>query len=349
MSFLRPTLSELVAQGATDVDARLPGADSRLRRSVLDVLVRMHAGGMDGLHGALVYLSRQLMPDTAEAEYLDRWATIWGVSRKAAAPATGSLTVTGVVGAIVPAGTELARVDGLRFRTDDRVVLAGTAAAIAVTAASAGAAGVTAAGASLTFTSPVSGVGAAALAAGGLGGGADEESDASLLARLLTRIRTPPNGGAAADWVAWALELPAATRAWAYPAWTGPGTVGVTFVCDGRDDIIPLAPDLAAMAALIEPLRPVAATPVIFAPTRLPVDLLISATPDNPGVRVAIAAEMADLFRREAQPGGTMYLSRLNEAISLAAGEYDHVLRAPAANVVAPPGFMPMLGAVSWQ
>ncbi len=349
MTFLRPSLSALIDRSEADIAARLVGADARLRRSVLAVLARTHAAGMDGLYGHLTFLSRQLMPDTAEAEYLDRWSTIWDVSRKPAAAAIGDVTVTGVAGAIVPAGSVLARIDGAQFVTIARAVLIGGTATIAVAASIAGAAGVTAAGGRLTFASPVSGVNAVAITNDGLGSGADEESDSALLARLLSRIRTPPQGGSRFDFVAWALTYPAATRAWCYPDWMGAGTVGVTFVCEGRGDIIPLEADIDAMAALIEPLRPVTAKAVVFAPTPLPIDLLIGATPDNADVRAAIVEELADLFRREAEPGGTIYISRINEAISLAAGEYDHRLYSPAGNIVAPAGLLPMLGEVRWQ
>lgn len=349
MTFIRPPLSDLITRTEADIDARLPGADSRLRRSTLAVLARAHGGAIDGLYGALSFYARQLMPDTAEAEYLDRWSSVWGVSRKAAAVASGSVAVTGVVGAIVPAGSELMRVDGALFRTTGQTLIGAAGALLDIEAVSAGAAGVTAKGAQLTFTSPVSGVSAVAVAAAGLGNGADEETDAALLARLLTRIRTPPNGGAASDWVSWALEVPGVTRAWAYSAWMGAGSVGLTFVCDGRANIIPLQADLDAVAAHIEPLRPVTAKPVVFASEPFYLDFLIGLTPDTAATRAAVQAELADLFLREAEPGGTMYVSRLREAVSLAAGEFDHRMHSPAGNVVAPRGSMPMIGEIRWQ
>lgn len=121
-----------------------------------------------------------------------------------------------------------------------------------------------------------------------------------------------------------------------------------TFVHDGRDDVLPQEADLVAMRTHIDALRPVTATAVVFAPTAYLVRPLISVTPDTPAVRAAIAAELADLFRREAEPGGVLLLSRMNEAISLAAGEYDHVLLSPAGNVVAPPGYLPVLAGPQW-
>ncbi|RYY25251.1 MAG: baseplate J/gp47 family protein [Sphingomonadales bacterium] len=348
MTLSRPTLSALDRRIAADFDAHMKGADSRLRRSFLSVLARSNAGAFDGVYALLGWLARQLMPDTAEKEFLERHSTTWGVPRKAAGRAAGTIEIGGIVGAIVPIGAELVRVDGARFVTTERVVLAATTGSVSVEAMDAGVAGVTAEDVELTFAATPSGINAIAIAGAGLSGGADEETDAALLARLLTRIRTPPNGGAAADWETWALQLPGVTRAWAFPNWTGPGTVGVTFVLDGREDILPLEADLEAMTDHIDLLRPVTATPVIFAATPFMVNPLITVTPDTADVRAAIVAELSDLFQREAEPGGSMYVSRMREAISLAVGEFDHVLRSPAANPVAPAGYIPMLGTVTF-
>lgn len=348
MTFVRPTLSMLIARILGDFDTRLPGADSRLRRSVLDVLGRTHAGATDGLYGYLDTIAKSVLPETAEGSELDRRAATWGIVRKASAPARGSVTLAGIDDAVVRAGTILQRLDGARYRTITRVVIAAGAATVSVEAIDAGASGIVPPGGQLTFISPVSGVQAIAIATDGLTGAGDEEADTALRSRLLERIRTPRRGGAAADWVAWALEVPGVTRAWVYPNWTGPGTVGLTFVHDDREDIVPEPADLDIVAEHIEPLRPVTAQPVIFAPTPLAVNFLIRITPDTLAVRQAIAAELDDFFAREAEPGGTGYKSRFDEAISLAAGEFDHKVLAPVANVVAPAGSLPVLGTLAW-
>lgn len=348
MSFNRPTLTELRDRAIADLNGALPGADSRLRRSVLSVLAKTHAGAMYLFYGALSWVARQLMPDTAEAEHLARWAAIWGVDRKAASGSSGTVSVTGVDGAIVPAGSQLRRVDGTSFRTTAAVTIGVDGALAPVQSIDVGAASVTPAGTALQFSVPVSGVNVAAVA-GVLTGGADEESDDDLLARLLTRIRTPPNGGAAADWVAWALAFGGVTRAWSFPGWMGPGTVGVTCVFDGREDILPLEADLDALTAYLEPLRPVTATAVLFAPQPAYVNPVIRVSPDTPEIRAAITAELIDLFRREAKPGGTMYFSRMVEAISLAAGEHNHLLLSPATNLTFDAPDMPTLGDIAWD
>ncbi len=348
MTFIRPTLSELIERDRSDLETRLPGADARLRNSVLDVLARMHAGAAAGLYGYLDYLARQILPDTAEGDFLARHAVVWGIRRKAATPATASASVTGVNGSTVLAGAELQRLDGARYAVTAPATIAGGTATLAIEAVEAGLTGQVAPGTQLTFTSPVVGVAAEALVTAALLAGSDEEDDASLLARLLDRIQRPPQGGTANDYVQWALAQPGVTRAWAYGQWLGLGTVGLTFVMDGREDILPLVGDVAAVQAAVDLLRPVTAALTVFAPAVQAVDFVIRVDPDNAAVRAAIEGELADLFAREAEPGGTLYRSRVGEAISLAAGEYRHTVELPDHDVEAAPGTLLVPGTVTF-
>ena len=104
MSFERPTLSQLIARIEDDITARLPGADSRLRRNALNVLARTYAGAIHGSYGLLDDISR-FLPDVAEADRLARWASIFGLARKAAVAASGAAAITGANGVTVPAGS----------------------------------------------------------------------------------------------------------------------------------------------------------------------------------------------------------------------------------------------------
>lgn len=158
MSFTRPTLSELIEQARADIEARLPGADARLPVSVFDVLARIQAAGSHGLYGYLAWLAAQLFPDTAEAEYLERLASIWAVARKAASYAAGTVDFTGADGTDIPAGTTLRRSDGAEYTTDALVTIAAGVASAAVTAVEAGAAGNLAAAATVNLVSPIAGI-----------------------------------------------------------------------------------------------------------------------------------------------------------------------------------------------
>ena len=351
MPFSRPDIQTLIDRIASDIETRLPGADARLRRSVLAALARAQAGAAHGLHGHLDWLARQLMPDTAETEHLERWASIWGVARKPATPAAGTVTFSGADGSTIPAGTTLARADGAEYTTDAAASIAGGVASVAVTASLPGVAGNAAAGTKLSLSAPVAGVqGQATVDAPGLAGGADTETDAALRGRLLDRIRSAPHGGNANDYVQWALEVPGVTRAWVYPAELGLGTVTVRFVAD--DDPagpIPSQTLVDAVAAHIDALRPVTAAVSVVAPTPAPLDLTIRLTPNNPAVQAAVRAEIDDMLRREAVPGGAILLSHINEAISIAAGETDHALVSPTADVTHATGELAVLGTITWQ
>lgn len=350
MAFQRPTLNEIIERTFADLTSRLALQGALLRRSVVGVLARVLAGASHMLHGHLEWIARQAIPDTAD-EWLPRWAAIWGITRKDAEFAEGSVTFTGTIGGtVIPAGTVLRRSDGVEYTTQADATIAGGTATATVKASEAGSAGNADAGTTLTLVFPIAGVGSSAtVAAGGLTNGSDVESDDDLRARLLARIQQPPHGGAAFDYEQWALEVPGVTRAWVYPLHLGPGTVGVTFVRDDDASIIPDAAEVAAVQAHIDQKRPVTADVYVFAPVADPLNFTIQLNPDTAAVRAAVEAELRDLILREAEPGGTLYLSRIREAISVAAGEFDHVLVSPAADVVSATGHIATFGGITWQ
>jgi uncharacterized phage protein gp47/JayE len=202
----------------------------------------------------------------------------------------------------------------------------------------------------LSLVSPVSGVQAQASAALGLAGGTDTETDASLRQRLLLRIRKPPKGGAADDYEGWALDYcPGVTRAWTSPKELGTGTVTLRFVMDATyADGIPQAEDVAMVQAVLETLRPVTAELYVVAPVPQALGLSIRLTPDLASVRAAVEAELLDMLRSEAVPGGTILISHVREAISIALGETDHVLLAPTEDVVCAAGEIAVVGDIDW-
>ena len=355
MPFDRPTLDALQTQTEAELASRL-GLPALLPRSVLLALARVQAGVAHGLHGHLAWVARQILPDTADGEVLERHASIWGITRKPATFAEGTVIVTGALGAHVPTGARLQRADGLEFEVGAEAVLeldgSGTQS-VDVFARAPGAASDTAAGLELSFTSPVAGVQLVTVVEEpGLEGGADPESDDALRERLLQRLQSPPQGGAEGDWIRWALEVPGVTRAWAIPHHMGLGTVGVPIAAD--DDPSGPAPsqDLLdeVLAYLESPERkPVTATPVVFAPTLVPLDPVIQLVPDTPLVRNQVVASLEALLLREGGPGSTLRVSRVREAISTTPGELDHVLVAPAADLELATGELAVLGDVTWQ
>jgi len=360
MPYPRPTLPTLVGTSAQDIQTRVPGADALLPVSFLGVLPRVLGGGFHGQYGNIAYLAKQLMPDTAEADYLARWASIWGVQRKRAQAAQFQITISGAPGADIPAGTGLNRSDQAQFTTNaDAGIATGTTSAVAtVTAGVAGSAGNTPAGSQLSFGAGIQNVQTTATVGAQIVAGTDDETDASLLARLLFRIQNPPQGGAATDYVIWATDQPGVTRAWVYPLWLGAGTVGVTFVMDDRTVIFPQPADVTAIQAALDILRPVTAKLIVFAPAQAPINPTIHLLgADTPAIRAAVSAELADYVARVALPGamagqpaqGSIYLTQLEEAIGSATGIVDYELIGPTANMVMVPGQMATLGTVTFE
>lgn len=349
MAFQRPALTEIIQRVQADMSRFVGVAGAVLRRSVVGVIGRAIAGASHELHGRLDYIARQVIPDTAEDDQLQRWANVWGVQRKSAEYAGGQVTFTGVAGSTVPQGAILQRQDGALFATSADCHLALGSGTVAVLAMEAGAAGNTDSAVTLTLQQPVSGVQpSATVTAGGIDGGSDTESDDELRARLLDRIRQPPHGGAAFDYVRWAREVPGVTRAWVYPMEMGAGTVTVRFVRDNDDDMIPDTSEVTEVYSYIEARRPVTAELFVVAPVAVELDLTIQVNPNTSAVRDAITAELADMIRREAVPGGTILISHIREAVSIAAGEFDHVVVSPAANVTHTTGQIAVIGDITF-
>lgn len=352
--FQRPTLPQLIVRAQADIEARLPDSKPQARRSLLSGVAHMHADAAQGLYGYISWVADQILPDTADSEWLERHA-LWraGLTPVAAVASTGNATLSGTNGATVDAGTQLQDADGAIYTTNAiATIVAGTATA-AVTAQTAGAAGNLAEGAILTFVSPVAGVQAQVLvAAGGLTGGADNETPERLLARLANVMQTPPQGGTIDDYVVWALAAhPNVTRAWAEENTMGAGTVVTRFMTDNATvNGIPDAGTVATVLAYISARRPAGlAGCYVVAPIADPLAMTIKLSPNTSAVQLAAAAEIADVLLREAAPGGTILISHLNEAISLTAGETDHLIVTPAADITHTAGHIAVPGTITWQ
>ncbi|NWB92340.1 baseplate J/gp47 family protein [Pseudomonas agarici] len=350
MPFARPTLPELIDRVTTDISGRVTGVQSAvLRRSLLGILARSEAGAVHMLYGFLEWAAKQAIIDTAEKEYLERWAAIWKVFRKSADYSTGAALLTGAIGSTLPSGTILQRQDGVQYRVLEDGAFTGSTLQATVVAIESGTNGDTPAGTPLFLLSPVAGVQSTGSTATDIEGGLDSETDPQLLSRLLKRIRQPPHGGAASDYELWALEVTGVTRVWVYPLQMGAGTVTVLFVCDGDADIIPAPEKVAQVQAYIDERRPVTAEVFVAAPVPEPLNLAVSLSPNTAAVQAAVIAEVDDLISRDSMPGSPIYISRLREAVSIAAGESDNEITSPAADVTHATGHMAVSGTITFS
>jgi uncharacterized phage protein gp47/JayE len=352
MAFSIPDLNTTRQQIAADIEAHLPGTEARTRRSTLGVLAFALAGAVQGLHAHIDYRYRNFLPDElADAEGVERWARRFKLWYRAATAAGGLVTISGTPGSTLLAGTTLQFTQDQLYTVREDLTLTASTGQVAVDAATAGSAGNLPAGARLTLVSPVVGIqSAATVGADGLTGGADQEDLAGLRDRLHRRMAEPPQGGTLADYETWALESHTAiTRAWATEHEQGTGSVVVRVVCDNQDSPIPGAEVLEAAEAYIGERRPAGRRSVyVLPPVEAPVQYQIRAVPNTPQVRAAIEAELRDLHRREAEPGATLLLSHIREAVSLASGETDNEVLYPPADLAHGTGQMPTFGGITW-
>lgn len=353
MPFDRPPLAELIERGEAEVAARLELAPL-LPNSVLSVLARVLAGSSHGMHGHLDFNGRQVVPLTAEGADLDRHVDLFGQTRRGATAAFGFVDFTGTNGSNVPLGLTLTRADGRRFKTTASAVISGSAATVAVQDDLPGLAGDTAPSTPLSLSTPVAGVATATVDADGLAGGQDAETDQDLRDRFREFVSARPQGGSVADYVTWSKEVGGVTRVFVRPGYQGLGTVGV-FVVTDDDPLGPIpSPALVAevQARIDDPTRrdsrPVTAQVTVYAPTEVPTAFTLHVEPDVQSVRDAVTEALRDMLRASAEPGATLKLNKVNEAISTSPGEEDHVLAVPAADLATGPAELRTLGTVTF-
>lgn len=359
MTLQRPTLPEIQARVESEFNARLPGADATLRHSNLGVIAKVLAGASHGQHAHLDWIALQILPDTATGEFLERHADTYGVRRRLASLASGTVRVTGADGIAIPAGTRIARSDGVEFEVTEGGNIANGQADLSIQARQVGATSNTPINATLRLQTTIAGADSEATALVEIAGGADAESDADLRKRLLLRIQEPPQGGAAHDYVQWALQVPGVTRVWVAPRELGTGTVTVRFMMDdvraefggapqGDNSPAPTG-DIALVYEHIGALRPVTAELFVVAPVLEPIDVTIEdLAPDTAEVRAAIEAELSAMLFNISRPGGTIPISKIWEAVSRAAGEDSHRVTSPVADVVLETGRIGVLGDISY-
>ncbi len=348
MPFQTPTLPELKARAKADLALQIGVLPSR---GVAHVLASIHAAAMRGLYLHQQTLAQDLFPDTAQADALERWAGIWGVTRTPAARAVGQVVFQGQAGAWVPLGLGLQSQRNQTYTTSQSGVLATNGqATLAVRADKGGAAGNLATGSTLTLSSTVLGVEPEArVATGGLVGGAPQETDDALRARLLARIRAQERLGSVADYKAWALAVPGVDRAWAFAHYGGEAGVVAVFITvpSTNDDPRANPAKLQEVQTALDALRPAGAVLRTLTPALLPVNVQASIAPLTPPLQTAVRAELANALHQAARPGASLARSVIEAAFARVEGLTSWNITRPREATQPAAGNLPVLGTVT--
>jgi uncharacterized phage protein gp47/JayE len=357
MPWVTPTLKETRILVRDKVKGNLEGADASIPNSILRVLADVSAGLCHLVLQYIDELAKELMPDTA-VRWLDRFGHMWlknadgTTGRKLATLAEGSVYLTGTTWTPVPIGQRLVGgVNGdVDYETTQTVFIAsgGAPTPAPCRALDPGAGGNLEPGSTMRVVNPGPGIDTDATVIT-MDHGVDEETTEELRARVLLRIRQPPQGGANIDYELWALGVPGVTRAWCYPLEMGMGTVTVRFMMDNlRADEggFPRQSDVNAVTQALDKLRPVAIKDMfVVAPIPRRVDVQIDRLiPDTPTVRAAIGVSLQLMLRDRAVPGQPIYAAWKNYAIMSAPGVISYTLTNAADDYMPSPGHMPVLG-----
>lgn len=378
MPYSRKTYSQLKTDVANDISGQLQGADPLLRKNILGVLGKIVSRMANLLYGYLDWIAKNAVPFSATAaEYILGWGGLKGVTLKNAtlAGSTGGAVtfINCTIGVPVPDATPLVRGDQFQFKTVGLATVDGTGTLVAnVIAINPGGAGNSPVNTVLTLGTAIAGMQSSGKVSTAITGGSDTETIDAYKSRMLQVYQNPPQGGAAADYKIWALQVPGVTRAWVYPLAMGPGTVTVRFMMDiaeagnggfpvGTDGVAaaetratPATGDQLAVANYIYGDINTARQPVgalVYAVSPIPDVIAFTIahiSTVGADVKAAIAAAIDGVFLEFGVPGGTIDLSDLEAAIAAVPGTEGFVITVPSDNIVLPAGNLPQRGVITY-
>ena len=356
MPFEIPSLDKLSRDLAANMAAELPETSPYVWPNNLRILLKSLVPAFRAVYIRMSWLYDQAFVSTAETEALERKGSDYGVTRLAATYAGGSVLATTDLGTIIPAGARLLwGATGAGFLTIVSTTATAATSSLLLQAEDTGPAGNLAPGSTLVFETPISGASATVTVDDvGLSGGSDIESDASLRARILDKIRTAPHGGSPSEWITWTLDHPGVTNVFVQRATPVPGAVTILFMMYGvYADGLPHAGDVAGVLAMLQDMAPSDVDIHVAAPTGRPVDVTVRISPDTPAYQEAVTSELKAMFRRRATPGSALQefifaRSWIGEAVSIAMGDSFHLVSLPADDVICGAGEIATLASVTF-
>ncbi len=345
MTFPIPGLLEIIKRGESDYKFETGSDASALQGRYERALVKSQAGHASLMYQHVAWGVRQFFVRFADDEgMLVSKAASFGVDRKPASRAEGTIQMNGTGGTVVPKGFRFIRADGEPFEmiAEQTIVLGFE---FNLRAVNPGAAGNTEAGIEFFAQEPLTGLSAAAPVIQKFKGGLDAEGIEDLRSRLLFRLANPPGGGTLADYKRWAWEVPGVTRVWTYDMHPKIGDVYVLFTRDGdgaNDLIFPNAAQIASVQEYRDAKAPGGLPgPTVAAPIPKVLAMSLALMPDNATNRTAVEDAVRDMLYQRAKPpveaGTSFSRTWIAEAISGAPGEEEHSLTVPAGDIALAP------------
>lgn len=218
-----------------------------------------------------------VFPHTSWGRYLTLGASAHGIDRKLAVESQGEVVIKGSVGTTIARGSQFSTDDNTVFVTRQDYTIGSTGAVTAVIyAQNAGVVGNVAEGAIKNIPLSIPGV-ASVNNAAATHDGYDEESDESLLNRLLLHVRNPGTSGNSSHYREWSLAVPGVGAVKVQPLWNGNGTVRVLILDVNKDAASESL--IKQVSEYIEVRRPIGATVTVVAPMIQSINIEVSVKP----------------------------------------------------------------------
>lgn len=318
-----------------------------------DLAARLYAAAaqLQALHHQAQWVLEQSFPQTAQGLYLEQHAALRGLTRSAAAYATGTIRFGSTGAAMdlpIQAGTICMTSSGIRFATTEDAALpcGSTYVDVPAQAVNAGSEGNVAAGTVTIMAAMPAGISACVNPAA-FRGGTDSEGDDALRARLLDSYKRLPNGGNAAYYEQTALSCAGVAAATAVGRPRGVGSVDV-YVASEQG--IPDQALLERIADQLQEQREISVDLRVLAPTARMVDIAAAILPAD-GVTLAEAKAQVDAALRDTFTGALLgkglTLAQLGDLLYHLDGVKNYRIIAPTGDLAASPAALPVLGEVT--
>ena len=178
------------------------------------------------LYSQMDYAISQAFLITAEGQFLTDKALEFGIERKNAQKAVGTVTFYGSNGIRIPKSTIVSTVKNLQFETIEEAVMEGDTIDLTVQAVNAGEEYNIDAYSIKSLSTSIAGITKVENKEVFVGGRLVEDDD-TLRSRTLTKINYPSASGNANHYKDWAYDVNGVGAAKVIPVWNGPGTVKV--------------------------------------------------------------------------------------------------------------------------
>jgi uncharacterized phage protein gp47/JayE len=356
MGFDVPSLDDISADLTANMEAELSGSAPAIWPNNLRIVLKSLAPAFRAAYVRMAWLYDQAFVSTAATEALERKGADFGVTRLPASYATGYIRAVTTVGAFIPQGTRILEpASGLAFEVTSDTTATETVTMVPVVAEDTGPLYNLIARTKMAYQTSPGGVSSAEVGTGGLTGGSDIETDASLRDRVLAKMRTAPHGGSPSEWIGWALQCPGVTNVFVQRATPAPGAVTILFMMYAvYANGIPAAADATGLLALLRESAPADADIQVVCPMPISVDVTVHIEPNMPADQERVRTELTAMFRRRAAPGSpttpfSFSRSWAVEAVSIAMGDATYDVQIPTDDIICGKNQVAVLGTVTFK